>query len=230
MIHPNLHTTPNHAPKAHLVSCTMYHDVNQVITLAEAPHQHSSMISNASALFQANQHFYHDHPQGKHTNNNPIFQKTDHLARAHLFRRCNPIATCTTLQVASCMSNGTNIRCSSIRSLPRSPLACFAAAHSLHCWLLTSNHLSFPVYLYHSDSVCSPTGRTVPSGSSLWSVFNLSNVFNLHADNGVERWAHDQLLYMLMERGVSVCAPRRTLSNQTLPLFMQDLFQQRTDQ
>jgi hypothetical protein len=36
--------------------------------------------------------------------------------------------------------------------------------------------------------------------------------------------------YMLMERGVSVCAPRRTLSNQTLPFFMQDLFQQRTDQ
>jgi hypothetical protein len=113
---------------------------------------------------------------------------------------------------------------------PRSPLACFAAAHSLHCWLLTSNHLSFPVYLYHSDSVCSPTARAVPSGSSLWSVFNLNNVFNLHADNGVERWAHDQLSFMLMERGVSVCAPRRTLSNQTLAFFMQDLFQQRTDQ
>ena len=193
--HPNLHTTPNNAPKAHLVSYTMYHDVKQVITLAETAHQHSSMISTSTALFHASQHFHHDHPRGNHTNNNPIFQMTHHLARPHVLRRCIPIATCTTLHVASrircCLMGPIVDVAPSGRLKTPSPLAFLAAAHSLHRWLPTSNHLSFPVDLYHSDSVCSPIGHTAPRGSSLWSVFNLDDVFvfNLHAGYEVELWA-----------------------------------------
>jgi hypothetical protein len=83
------------------------------------------------------------------------------------------------------LSNGANCRCSSIQSSQTpSPLACFAAALSLYCWLLISNHLSFRVYLYHSDSICSPTDRTAPRGSFLSSVFYQDDVVVLHATSG----------------------------------------------